>query len=86
MGVTVDNRAQVSMNITNFRATPIGAVYEAVKQAALHAGAQPERMELIGLIPEVALEPGSEWMELLAGVHLQERTLERRLESPMQWP
>lgn len=86
MGVAVENRAQVSMNITNFRATPVGMVYAAVKAAALHAGARPERVELIGLLPRAALEPGSEWMALLADGDMSERTLERRLESPMEWP
>ena len=86
MGVAVENRAQVSMNITNFRATPVSMVYEAVKAAALHAGAQPERVELVGLLPKAALEPGSEWMGLVTDTNLSERTLERRLESPMEWP
>jgi glutamate formiminotransferase len=61
-------------------------VYEAVKVAALHAGARPDRVELIGLLPKAALEPGSEWMNLVMDTNLSERTLERRLESPMEWP
>ena len=83
MGVPVGGCAQVSMNITHFRVTPISMVYAAVKQAALHAGARPERIELIGLAPAAALEPGSEWMQLVTGVPLQERTLERKLEEPL---
>ena len=86
IGVSVKGRAQVSMNITNFRATPIHVVYAAVKKAALHAGAQPERIELIGLVPEAALEPGGEWMQLAPGFHPAERALERRLEAPLMWP
>ena len=86
MGVTVGGHAQVSMNITNFRVTPISMVYAAVKQAALHAGARLEGVEIIGLVPAAALEPGSEWMSLATGAHLQERTLECKLESPLAWP
>ena len=86
IGVPVQGRAQVSMNITNFRATPVSAAFAAVKKAALHAGVQPERIELIGLVPEAALEPGSEWMQLATGAQLSERTLERRLEVPLVWP
>jgi glutamate formiminotransferase len=86
IGVPVRGRAQVSMNITNFRATPLGVVYAAVKKASAHAGAQPERVEIIGLVPEAALEPGSEWMQMATGFHSQERTLERKLESPLAWP
>lgn len=86
IGVPVRGRAQVSMNITNFRATPLGVVYAAVKKAAAHAGVQPERVEIIGLVPEAALEPGSEWMQMATGFHSQERALERKLESPLAWP
>lgn len=86
IGVPVRGRAQVSMNITNFRATPVSVAYAAVKKAALHAGVQPERIELIGLVPEAAMEPGSEWMQLATSLPLTERTLERRLKIPLLWP
>ncbi|HEX4021081.1 MAG TPA: glutamate formimidoyltransferase [Acidobacteriaceae bacterium] len=86
IGVPVRGRAQVSMNITNFRATPVSVAYAAVKKAAQHAGVEPERIELIGLVPEAALEPGSEWMQLATSFHPAERTLERKLEVPLLWP
>ena len=86
LGLSVDGRAQVSMNITHFRVTPVSRVYAAVAQAALHAGAKPEEVELVGLIPHDALEPGSEWMRLVRGLPLQERTIERKLETPLAWP
>ena len=86
LGLSVDGRAQVSMNITDFRRTPISRVYTAVAQAAQHAGAEPEEVELIGLIPEAALEPGSDWMRRVRGAPLQERTIERKLKSPLAWP
>jgi glutamate formiminotransferase len=85
MGVLVRGRAQVSMNITNFQATPVNAVYRTVKEAAARLGAQPELVELIGLVPEAAVEQGSEWMELATNFSAA-RILERKLESPLIWP
>ena len=85
MGVLVSGKAQVSMNITDFHATPVSKVYQAVKDAASQLGAQPDRVELIGLVPEAAVEPGSEWMELATNFSIA-RTLESRLDTPMIWP
>lgn len=85
MGVLVKGRAQVSMNITDFHVTPVSGVYEAVKSAAKKLGAQPEAVELVGLLPEEAMEPGSEWMHLAPDISTM-RTLERRLKEPLSWP
>lgn len=85
MGVLVGGRAQVSMNITDFQVTPVSRVYAAIKEAAGKQGAEPESVELIGLLPEAALEPGSEWMHRAHEVS-DSRTLERRLEAPLAWP
>lgn len=85
MGVLVRGRAQVSMNITDFHATPISSVYQAVKAAALRLGVQTETVELIGLVPEAAVEPDSEWIQLASNFSAA-RTLERRLEVPLVWP
>ncbi len=85
MGVLVRGRAQVSMNITDFRATPVSLVYRSVKDAAARLGARPEILELIGLVPEAAIEAESEWMQIASGFSA-ERTLERKLEEPLLWP
>lgn len=85
MGVLVRGRAQVSMNITDFRLTPLSVVYQAVKGAAARLGVQPDEVELIGLLPEQAVEPGSEWMKLAANFSTA-RTLERKLDAPLTWP
>ena len=85
MGVLVRGRAQVSMNITDFRATPVGLVYSSVKDAAARLGATPESVELIGLVPEAAVEAGGEWVELAPGFSA-ERILERKMEKPLLWP
>ena len=85
MGVLVRGHAQVSMNITDFRATPISRVYQAVKSAAAKLGVQPEIVELIGLVPEAAVEQDSEWIQMASNFSTA-RTLERRLEVPLVWP
>ena len=86
MGVLANGRAQISMNITDFRVTPVGTVFRSVKERAMKHGAKIGRGELIGLVPEAALEPGSEWMEQLEGFIADERVLERRLMNPLPWP
>jgi glutamate formiminotransferase len=91
MGVSAHNQAQVSMNITDFTRTPVGEVYAAVKEKARRHGAAPVRAELIGLIPEAALERNSEWLRLLGdvgpgGFDLDKKVLERRLDHPLPWP
>ena len=79
------------MNITDFTRTPVGEVYAAVKEKARRHGAVPARAELIGLIPEAALERNSEWLRLLGdigpgGFDLDQKVLERRLDHPLPWP
>jgi glutamate formiminotransferase len=91
MGVSAQSQAQVSMNITDFTRTPVGEVYAAVKEKARRHGAAPVRAELIGLIPEAALERNSEWLRLLddaasGGFDPEQKVLERRLDRPLPWP
>ena len=55
LGLLVDGRAQVSMNLTNFRETSIHMVVEAIRGEAQQAGVKIHHSELIGLIPQEAL-------------------------------
>jgi glutamate formiminotransferase len=86
LGVLAHGRAQVSMNITDFRTTPVRQVFEMVRQLAARHGAAPESGELIGLIPADADEPESEWARQISGFDPEAKVLERRLESPLTWP
>jgi glutamate formiminotransferase len=86
IGVLAHGRAQISMNITDFQSTSVGTAFRLVKQKAEKYGTRPVRGELIGLLPEAALEPGSEWMEQLEGFKAEERVLEYRLANPLPWP
>lgn len=86
MGVMAHGRAQLSMNITDFEATPISHVHKRISTlAARHKTAIVEG-EVIGLIPEAACERESEWMRQLVGFDEETKVLERRLARPLAWP
>ncbi len=86
IGVVANGRAQVSMNITDFRVTPMRRVHEAVRNLAARHGTVAGRGELIGLIPEEAYEQGAEWALGTEEFDPDLKILERRLEQPMSWP
>jgi glutamate formiminotransferase len=86
MGVLAHGEAQISMNITDFSKAPIGKVYATVKYKAAQQGASVVWGELIGLIPEAAVEHNSEWMRLFKEFDPESRILERKLEQPLPWP
>jgi glutamate formiminotransferase len=86
MGVSVDGRAQVSMNITDFRATPMRQIHAAVRELARNQGAIAAEGEIIGLIPQEAYEADAEWVREIANFDAEEKVLERKLSHPMAWP
>jgi glutamate formiminotransferase/formiminotetrahydrofolate cyclodeaminase len=61
LGMLVDGRAQVSMNLTNFRRTPIHRVVEAIRREAARYGVAIHHAELVGLIPGEALMEAAAW-------------------------
>ena len=86
MGVLVQGRAQVSLNITDFRLTPVRRAFAAVDRLARTHGTKVVDAELIGLLPEEAFERDSEWVRLMNEFKPEERILERRLKQPLDWP
>jgi glutamate formiminotransferase / 5-formyltetrahydrofolate cyclo-ligase len=86
MGVLVRGRAQISLNITDFRLTPVGEVFAGISRFAESHGAKVVDAELIGLVPEEAFERDSEWVRLTSEFKPEERILERRLLQPLEWP
>ncbi|AXC10396.1 Glutamate formiminotransferase [Acidisarcina polymorpha] len=86
MGVVAQGQAQISMNVTDFRATPVAQVYAAVKQKASRHRVKVVRGELIGLVPEAAYEQDSEWVRQLVEFDPEEKILERKLQHPLEWP
>ncbi len=82
-GFLVDGKAQVSMNLTNFRKTPLARVMEMIRTEAARYGAQIERSELVGLIPQEALDDAAAWYLHLHDFDRQQ-ILERRIQSTAQ--
>jgi glutamate formiminotransferase len=86
MGVLAHGEAQISMNITDFRQTPVSHVYAVIKEKAARFGVQPVRGELIGLLPVAAAEQESEWLRLFHEFDPEEKILERKMQHPRAWP
>lgn len=83
MGVLVEGRAQVSMNLTNYKKTPIARVVEFVRREAERYGTGIHHSELVGLIPQDALIDAAQWYTQLDTFDL-EQVLEQRLFNEMQ--
>jgi glutamate formiminotransferase len=75
------NQAQVSMNLTDFEQTPIHVAFEAVRAEAARHGVAIAGSELIGLVPEKALEMTAAWYlqiaDFVPGVILEHRLEDR---------
>ncbi|MCX6056804.1 MAG: glutamate formimidoyltransferase [Chloroflexi bacterium] len=78
LGLLVDGRAQVSMNLTNFRETPIARVVEIIRREAERYGVGIHHSELVGLIPQDALVDAAVWYTQLDQFDKQQ-ILEARL-------
>jgi len=81
LGLLVEGRAQVSMNLTDFRKTPIARVVEFIRREAERYGVGIHHSELVGLIPQEALVDASVWYTQLDAFS-KEQILESRLYTP----
>jgi len=61
LGLSVAGRAQVSMNLTNFRETPLARVVELIRREAQRYGTAIHHTEAVGLIPQEALIDAAIW-------------------------
>ena len=61
--------AQVSMNLTNFEATPVHVAYQAVAREAAAEGVSIEGSELIGLLPQRAFDLSPDFFRSVANFH-----------------
>jgi glutamate formiminotransferase len=86
LGVLVNGRAQLALNIADFEVTPLSLVFRTASDLALRYKAAPVEGEVIGLLPEAACERNSEWMRQLIVFDEQTKILERRLAAPLAWP
>lgn len=78
LGLLVDGKAQVSMNLTNYAQTPIFRVVEMIRREAARYGVAIQSTELIGLIPQQALFDVAQWY-LQIDNFKTEQVLETRL-------
>lgn len=74
------NLAQVSMNLTDYRRTPLSAVLERVAREAAREEVAIAGTELVGLIPREALD-GTAGGRPMLDVIRPDQTIEARLES-----
>jgi glutamate formiminotransferase/formiminotetrahydrofolate cyclodeaminase len=79
LGMLVDDKAQVSMNLTDYRRTPVFRVVETIRREAARYGANITHSELIGLIPRKALIDAAKWY-----LQLDDFTEEQVLETCIQ--
>jgi len=82
MGVMLEDRrqAQVSINMTDFRRTPLHRVFEMVRSEAARWGAGVAGSEIVGLVPQEALLQAAEFYLRIEGFDAS-RVLERRIEE-----
>ncbi|HMB22345.1 MAG TPA: glutamate formimidoyltransferase [Anaerolineales bacterium] len=78
LGLLVEGRAQVSINFTNFRETPLARVIETIRREAQRYGVAIHHSELIGLIPQEALVDAAVWYTQLDAFD-KSQVLEARL-------
>ena len=83
LGLLVKGQAQVSMNLTDYRQTPVHRVVEMIRREAERYGVSVAESELIGLIPNEALVEAAEFY-LQLGDFSSRQILENRLADLIQ--
>ncbi len=83
LGMLVEGRAQVSMNMTNFHETPMARIVEMIRREAARYGVTIHHSELVGLIPEEALVDAAVWY-LQLDQFKKDQVIERRLSAALQ--
>lgn len=87
MGVLLEERrqAQVSINMTNFRGTPLHRVFEMVRTEATRYGVEVAGSEIVGLAPDDALIDAAAFYLRLEGFD-STKIFERRLSEEAPAP
>ena len=80
LGLLVEGRAQVSMNLTDYKRTTLPTVVELIRREAARYGVAVHHSELVGLIPEEALVDTAVWYTQLDAFD-KEQVLESRLHA-----
>jgi len=81
IGILVGGMAQVSMNLVNYRETPISLVIEMIRNEASLYGTAIHHTELVGLIPQEALLDAAMWY-LQLDPFSKKQTIEYRINFP----
>jgi glutamate formiminotransferase/formiminotetrahydrofolate cyclodeaminase len=76
------NQVQVSINLTNYEATPIFRVFDMVVREARRFGVNVASSEIVGLVPQKALEGCAEYSLRLEGF-TSRQILENRLQEAL---
>lgn len=81
LGFTLSTRGlvQVSMNLVDFESTGLEQAYNAVRKEADRLGVEIAGTEIVGLVPEAALNPKAEYFSRLENF-TPDTVIERRLE------
>jgi glutamate formiminotransferase/formiminotetrahydrofolate cyclodeaminase len=83
LGMLVDGRAQISMNLTNFHKTSLPLVVETIRREAARFGVMIHHAELVGLIPQTALVDAAVWY-LQLDQFKTDQVLEQKLATARQ--
>jgi glutamate formiminotransferase len=78
LGILAEGQAQISMNLTNYRDTPIHRVVELIRAEASRFGVSVTRSEVVGLVPAEALLDAAQFYLQLHGFR-PDQVLENRL-------
>jgi glutamate formiminotransferase len=78
LGLVVEGQAQISMNLTDYRQTPIYRVLELIRAEAARYGLHVTRSEVIGLLPAQALVEAAQFY-LQLNAFSPDQILENRL-------
>jgi len=83
LGLLVKGRAQVSMNLTDYRVTPVHRVFEHIKEEAARYGVVVSSSEVVGLIPcEALIQVAGHYLRLEG--FSPDQVLEMRLETALE--
>jgi len=72
------NRAQVSMNLTNFAEIPLDELYRTIQEEAARRGTSVAESELVGFVPKAAFEKAPDFFRRTRGFE-ESRIIENRL-------
>ena len=80
LGFQLDTRGlvQVSMNLVNYETTGLKDAYDAVRKEAERVGVEIAGTEIVGLVPEAALDTSAEYFARLENFE-EDKVLEHRL-------